>query len=73
MEQAAKRLVTINIHRGLFQYDRLPFKVAPTPAIFQREMESLLSSCKTVHVIYFDDVLVTGITEEETVGAWRQS
>lgn len=66
LEPAAKRLVTINTHRGLFQYTRLSFGAClpAMPAIFQREIESLLSKCKGV-VIYFDNILVTGVTEEE--------
>ena len=34
----AKKLTTINTHKGLFQYNRLPFGVASAPAIFQRTM-----------------------------------
>lgn len=64
LEPEAKRLVTINTHRGLFQYNSLPFGVASAPAIFQREMRSRLSSCKQV-MIYIEDILITGVTKEE--------
>lgn len=64
-QPAAKKLLTsINTHRWLFQYNSLPFGVSSAPAIFQREMESFLSSCKGV-VIYFDYTLITRVTEEE--------
>ena len=34
LEENAKELVTINTHQGLYQFTRLPFWVASTPAIF---------------------------------------
>ncbi|XP_023192425.1 uncharacterized protein K02A2.6-like [Xiphophorus maculatus] len=42
MEEDSKKYLTINTHRGLFTYNRLPFGVSSAPAIFQRTMESLL-------------------------------
>ena len=38
----SKKLVTVNTHRGLFQYNRLPFGVSAAPAVFQRCIENLL-------------------------------
>ena len=35
-------LVTIDTHKGLYWYQRLPFGVASAPAIFQCTMETLL-------------------------------
>ena len=50
---------TLNTHRGLFRYTRLPFGVAAAPAIFQCTMESLLSGLPHV-CIYLDNILITG-------------
>lgn len=43
LDEASKKLVTINTQQGLFQYNRLPFGVAWAPTVFQREMESLVA------------------------------
>ena len=62
LDDTSKQYVTVNTHRGLFQYNRLPFGAAP--AIFQRCMENLLRGCQGVSV-YLDDLLVTGSTTDE--------
>ena len=61
LEDSSKEFVTINTHKGLFRYNRLPFGVASAPAIFQRYMDSLLQGCKGV-TAYLDDILVAGPT-----------
>ena len=42
LEDDSKSYTTINTHRGLSHYNRLPCGVASAPAIFQRAMDSLL-------------------------------
>ena len=54
LDDASKQYVTINTHKGLFQFNRLPFGVASAPAIFQRHMEMLLQGLPNVSV-YIDD------------------
>ena len=46
----SKCYTTINTHKGLFRYNRLPFGVASAPAIFQRTMDSLLQDLPQVCV-----------------------
>ena len=61
LDEQSRELVTINTHRDLFQYTRLPFGVSAAPGVFQRCMENLFQGCKGVS-IYLDDILVTGST-----------
>jgi len=66
IEENSRALVTINTHRGLFQYTRLSFGVSAAPAIFHRSTENLFQGCKEVSV-YLDDLLVTGSTVKEHI------
>ena len=62
LDDDSRCYVTINTHKGLFRYTRLPFGVASAPAIFQRIMESILRDLPHV-CVYLDDILVTGESE----------
>lgn len=64
LDPSAKKFVTINTHKGLYTYCRLPFGVASSPAIFQRTMEGILQNMPHV-TVYLDDILVTGTSDEE--------
>ena len=39
LDQPSRQYTTINTHRGLFQYSRLPFGVSASPGLFQRTMD----------------------------------
>ncbi|XP_062372040.1 uncharacterized protein K02A2.6-like [Sardina pilchardus] len=64
LEEESRKYVTINTHKGLFEYTRLPFGVASSPAIFQRTMEGILGGIPKV-AIYLDDILITGENEQK--------
>ena len=59
VEDDSKELVTINIHKGLFQYQRLPFGVKCAPGIFQEAMDRMITGLEGC-AAYLDDVIVTG-------------
>ena len=62
LDDTSKSYVVINTHKGLFQFNRLPFGVSSAPAIFQRTIESILAGLPHVSV-YLDDILITGESE----------
>ena len=64
LDQRSKELVTINTHKGLYRYTRLPFGVASAPAIFQRAMDNILQGIPRVQC-YIDDILVSGLNDED--------
>ena len=65
MDEQAKQYVTINTHKGLYQYNRLPFGVASAPSMFQCTMENILQGLPGGVSVYIDDILVTGESTEE--------
>ena len=71
LDRASQKYVTISTHKGLYQFNRLPFGVASAPAIFQGIMEKLLQGIPGV-VVYIYDILVTGRTEAEHLDNLRQ-
>ena len=59
LDEESKNLVTLNTHKGLYRFTRLPFGVASAPAIFQRLMESVLLGIPRI-LCYIDDIFITG-------------
>ena len=71
LDKPSKNLVVINTPNGLFKYNRLLFGVSCAPGIFQRVMDSLLKGIPGV-VVYLDDFLITGPSEEEHLSSLKQ-
>lgn len=59
LEEESKLYTTINTHKGLYKYNRLPFGISSSPGIFQRTMENLLQGIPFV-IVRVDDILVGG-------------
>ncbi|BHF79495.1 hypothetical protein SprV_0702261500 [Sparganum proliferum] len=60
----SRELLTINTHRGLFQYTRLPFGVKTAPALFQQKMNAMLSGIPGT-AGYLDDIIIVGRSPAE--------
>ncbi len=71
LDETSKQYVTVNTHKGLFTYTRLPFGVSSSPAIFQRTMEGILKDIPKV-TVYLDDILLTGKNDQEHLGTLDQ-
>jgi len=70
VKQDCQSLLTINTHRGLFQYTRLLFGITTAPSLWQRAMSQVLAGLTGV-VYYINDILVTGCTREEHISNLR--
>uniref|UniRef100_A0A914IEX9 RNA-directed DNA polymerase n=1 Tax=Globodera rostochiensis TaxID=31243 RepID=A0A914IEX9_GLORO len=57
LDEPSKPLVGINTHRGLFQYQRLPFGVKSAPSIFQKVMDQMTAGLPGVFA-YLDDIII---------------
>ena len=64
LDDASQELVTINTHKGLYRYKRLPFGVSASAAIWQRFIDQVTMGLSMTCPI-MDDVLVSGETDEE--------
>ena len=64
LDEASRKLTTINTSKGLFEYERLPYGISSGPGIYQRIMEQLLMNIPMT-VVYLDDILVSGRTPDE--------
>ena len=67
----SRKYVTINTHRGLFTYTRLPYGVSMAPSIFQRVIDSLFQGMPNV-LVYLDDILITVKSEEDHLHTLEQ-
>ncbi|XP_055614966.1 uncharacterized protein K02A2.6-like [Toxorhynchites rutilus septentrionalis] len=67
VDESCRELLTINTHRGLYRYNKLPPGVKAAPGAFQQLVDTMLAglSCTSG---YLDDVLVGGVDEADH---WR--
>ena len=64
LDEESQKLCTINTHKGLFRYTRLPFGISSSPAIWQRFIEQALTGLSGTCVI-MDDLLVGGTNDDQ--------
>ncbi|XP_055633904.1 uncharacterized protein K02A2.6-like [Toxorhynchites rutilus septentrionalis] len=64
VDEQYRGLLTINTHRGLYLYNRLPPDLKIAPGAFQQLIDTMLAELKGTSG-YLDDVIVGGETEEE--------
>ena len=64
LDDEAKKLLTINAQKGLYQYNRLAFGIASAPAMWQRTMDQILQGIPKSQCL-LDDIVVAGRDEDE--------
>ncbi|VDL64520.1 unnamed protein product [Hymenolepis diminuta] len=67
VEPENHELLTINTHRGLFQYIRLPLPIKTAPAIFQHIIHNMISGLEGT-AAHLKDIIVVGESEEKLQG-----
>jgi hypothetical protein len=66
MTDQSKELTAFRIHRGLYQFCRMPFDYGNGPAVFQRVMQNVLAPFLWVFaLVYIDDIVVYSKTFKE--------
>ena len=45
-------------HRGLYEYNGMPFGLANAPGIFQELMSIVLHNCESFALAYLDDIII---------------
>ena len=64
LDDESAHYATINTHQGLYEFTRLPFGVASSPALFQKTMDTILQGIPHV-ICYIDDLCITGKDDTE--------
>ena len=65
MAEADKCKTAFTSHRGLFEFNVMPFGLCNAPATFQRMMDRLLGDLKHICLVYLDDIIVRGKGAED--------
>ena len=65
LEEGSKEKTAFACHRGLFQFNVMPFGLSNAPAVFQELMNIVLQGCEEFAMAYLDDVLIFSKNPEE--------
>lgn len=64
VSESSQELLTINTHKGLFRYARLPFGITNAGSLFQGTMDKMLFGLEGT-MCYLDDILIFSKNTEE--------
>ena len=65
MNETDKEKTAFTCHRGLFEFNVMPFGLSNAPAVFQELMSIVLNGCNAFVIAYLDDILIFSTTFEE--------
>ena len=57
VEEECSKLLTINTHKGLYEFNQLLFGMKVMPCIFQRIIDTMMAGLDFI-IAYHDDVLI---------------
>ena len=65
MNEKDKEKTAFACHRGLFEFNVMPFGLSNAPAVFQELMSVVLQGCDRFATAYLDDIMIFSATLEE--------
>ena len=65
MDEKDKEKTAFACHKGLFEFNVMPFGISNAPAVFQELMSVVLQGCNNFATAYLDDIKVFSSTLEE--------
>ncbi|XP_033114412.1 uncharacterized protein K02A2.6-like [Anneissia japonica] len=71
LDKQSKSYVTINTHKGLYSYNKLPYGVKPASKIFQGKMDKILNGIENC-LCNQDDVLISTETVNENLAVIKE-
>ena len=72
MDETDKEKTAFTCHRGLFQFNVMPFGLSNSPAIFQELMSIVLADLDQFAIAYLDDILIFSSSLEEHMSHIQQ-
>ncbi|XP_033726166.1 uncharacterized protein LOC117315870 [Pecten maximus] len=65
MDEKDKEKVSFACHKGLFEFNVMPFGLSNAPAVFQELMCRVLQGFESFAIAYLDDILIFSQTKED--------
>ena len=65
MDEKDKHKTAFTCHKGLFEFNVMPFGLSNAPAVFQELMAVVLHDCQGFATAYLDDIMIFSETLEE--------
>ena len=65
MDDLDKEKPAYACHRGLFEFNIMPFGLSNAPAVFQELISVILNGCRAFAIAYLDDILILNTSFEE--------
>jgi hypothetical protein len=65
LDDGSKCKTAFACHKGLFQFNVMPFGLHNAPAVFQELMNTVLQGCEDFAIAYLDDILIFSKNSEE--------